>query len=394
MKWYFSLMVVFVFMVCLTLASEYDVPADKLHKKADSLSLVPISTATSGGLVLWDLTHGVYLDYEPSGRYSSLVTLLHGLGFSVQTTSSGLGSVDLSDYDILVICLESAWDEAYTVGEVAAIKTFVQEGGGLLIMGENTSGPNGNINPVANAFGAACGVSFIWPFDLYITDLSTHPLFLKVSEIYYRSAGEITVQSPSEIVANYDDFGVASVAEIDAGKVVVLGDSNCWDNTYINNTDNQLFAENTFKWLAAKKTLPVTIDIKPQSCENPVNVKSKGVLPVAILGTEDFDVSSIDPSTIRISRPGESAGASPIRWSIEDVSMPFDGDPCECHEAKKDGHADLMLKFRTEEVVALLELRSYSGKTVPVIISGSLKRDRGGNAIEGQDCLKILKKRK
>jgi hypothetical protein len=380
-------------MASFTLASDYDVPADKLHKKSQSQTLVPVSSASTGGSVLWDLTHGVYLDYEPSGRYSSLVTLLHGLGFSVQTTSSGLQNVDLSDFDILVICLESAWFEAYTAGEVSAIKTFVQEGGGLLIMGENTSGPNGNINPVANAFGATCGVSFIWPFDLHITDLSTHPIFLKVSEIYFRSAGEITVQSPSELVANYDDFGVASAAEIDDGKVVVLGDSNCWDNMYINNTDNQLFAENTFKWLVTRKTLPVTIDIKPRSCENPVNVKSKGVLPVAIIGTEDFDVSTIDPSTIRICL-GSDIGVSPTRWSMEDVSMPFEGDPCECHEAKKDGHNDLMLKFPTQEVVGRLALRSYSGQTVPIIISGSLKRDRGGNSIEGQDCLKILKKGK
>lgn len=394
MKRYLSLIVISVCMVSFTLASDYDVPADKLHAKSQSLTLVPVSSASTGGSVLWDLSHGVYLDYEPSGRYSSLVTLLHGLGFSVQTTTSGLENVDLSHFDILVVCLESAWDEAYTAGEVEAIKTFVRDGGGLLIMGENTSGPNGNINPVANAFGTACGVSFIWPFDLYITDLSTHAIFFKVSEIYFRSAGEITALAPSEIVANYDNSGVASVAEVDDGKVVVLGDSNCWDNTYINNTDNQLFAENTFKWLVTRKKLPVTIDIKPQSCENPLNLKSKGVLPVAILGTEEFDVSSIDPSTIRISRPGRDIGVSPTRWSMEDVSMAFDGDPCECHEANKDGHADLMLKFPTQEVAAFLELRSYSGQSVPVIISGNLKSERGGDFIEGQDCLKILNKGK
>jgi hypothetical protein len=42
----------------------------------------------------------------------------------------------------------------------------------------------------------------------------------------------------------------------------------------------------------------IYIDIKPQSFPNPLNVKSKGVLPVAILGTEDFDVSEIDVSSI------------------------------------------------------------------------------------------------
>jgi len=37
-------------------------------------------------------------------------------------------------------------------------------------------------------------------------------------------------------------------------------------------------------------TIEVPVDIKPTSCPNPLNVKSRGVLPVAILGTADFDV--------------------------------------------------------------------------------------------------------
>ena len=42
----------------------------------------------------------------------------------------------------------------------------------------------------------------------------------------------------------------------------------------------------------------VDIDIKPTSCPNPLNVKSKGVLPVAILGTASFDVNDVDVSTV------------------------------------------------------------------------------------------------
>ena len=33
--------------------------------------------------------------------------------------------------------------------------------------------------------------------------------------------------------------------------------------------------------------IQISVDIKPQSCPNPVNVNAKGVLPVAILGTAD-----------------------------------------------------------------------------------------------------------
>lgn len=40
--------------------------------------------------------------------------------------------------------------------------------------------------------------------------------------------------------------------------------------------------------------IDVALDIKPQSCPNPFNTKSKGVLPVAILGTADLNVNDIN----------------------------------------------------------------------------------------------------
>lgn len=59
------------------------------------------------------------------------------------------------------------------------------------------------------------------------------------------------------------------------------------------------------------------LDIKPTSCPNPHNTKSGGVLPVAIMGTEDFDVSVVDPATILLE------GVGPIRYNYEDVGTPF-----------------------------------------------------------------------
>jgi len=52
----------------------------------------------------------------------------------------------------------------------------------------------------------------------------------------------------------------------------------------------------TEAWVATipRPELMVNIDIKPASCPNPLNVKSKGMLAVAILGSQDFDVNTID----------------------------------------------------------------------------------------------------
>ena len=130
----------------------------------------------------------------------------------------------------------------------------------------------------------------------------------------------------------------------------------------------------------------VSVDIKPGSCPNPLNVKSRGVLPVAVLGTKDFDVMSIDPATIRLTRediPG--VGVAPIRSSCEDVGTPFSGDFCECHELKSDGYMDLTLKFKTQELVTMLALDIVGGQ-IQLTLTGTLK---DGTAISGKDCIRV-----
>ncbi len=130
----------------------------------------------------------------------------------------------------------------------------------------------------------------------------------------------------------------------------------------------------------------IALDIKPQSCPNPLNVKSKGVLPVAILGTEDFDVTEIDLASIRL------AGVAPIRSSIEDVSTPLleKQDECDCITEGEDGIDDLTLKFDTQEIVSALgELAD--GDELVLTLTGELS---DGTPIEGEDCIIILSKGK
>ena len=60
-------------------------------------------------------------------------------------------------------------------------------------------------------------------------------------------------------------------------------------------------------WSCVSQMVSVDVDIKPGSCPNPLNVASKGVLPVAILGSGDFDVTDIDIAPTRL------AGVAPKR---------------------------------------------------------------------------------
>jgi hypothetical protein len=131
------------------------------------------------------------------------------------------------------------------------------------------------------------------------------------------------------------------------------------------------------------------VDIRPTSCRNPLNVKEKGVLPVAILGTEDFDVSMVDPATVRLE------GVAPLRWDMEDVATPFEpytgkADAFDCTEEGPDGFMDLTLKFDAQEVVAALG-EVNDGDVLVLELTGNLTDDR---AIAGEDVVVILKKGK
>jgi hypothetical protein len=147
--------------------------------------------------------------------------------------------------------------------------------------------------------------------------------------------------------------------------------------------------------VTGSQELQVAVDIKPGSCPNPLNPKSGGVLPVAILGTEDFDVTTIDPLTIKLSINGDGSQFGPaIRSDYEDVATPFEGELCDCHDLNGDGILDLTLKFNKKDLIAALSLdnESVAGETIPVTLTGNLRESAGGTPFSGQDCIWILDK--
>ncbi len=129
--------------------------------------------------------------------------------------------------------------------------------------------------------------------------------------------------------------------------------------------------------------------------ERVLNRTSNGVLPVAVLGTDMFDVTQVDLSTVTVSRAdgvggsvGPNDGPPGPSPTFEDVAAPFMSEPCDCDELGPDGFIDLSLKFRTSDLVAELELDGLMpGDLVPLCVSG-LTFD--GTPFEGCDCVWIV----
>lgn len=103
----------------------------------------------------------------------------------------------------------------------------------------------------------------------------------------------------------------------------------------------------------------MTIDIKPGDAENIVRASAGRVIPVAILGSKDLDVTAINPRTIRLN------GVDVMLVGKSDKSL------CRQTDINDDGHEDLVCDVRTTgfrvgegEYRIIIKASTYSGETL------------------------------
>ena len=78
----------------------------------------------------------------------------------------------------------------------------------------------------------------------------------------------------------------------------------------------------------------IAIDIKPDSDPNSINPRSRGVIPVAILGSDTFDVADVDVTT--------------LAFGPEGAPLAHRNGP-HLKDANDDGFDDLLAHFRPQE---------------------------------------------
>jgi len=143
------------------------------------------------------------------------------------------------------------------------------------------------------------------------------------------------------------------------------GDAEYWPSS--NRVDFQVIVK-----------IPVAIDIKPGSCPNAINKNGKGVIPVAILGGADFDVTQIDPVTLTFEGMGLGVkGNGAFQCSVQDVSGDFTTP-----EGAPDGHPDLVCQFVDDAT-------TWPEGMEMAIVTGTLKAEFGAIPIEGSDSVKL-----
>lgn len=116
----------------------------------------------------------------------------------------------------------------------------------------------------------------------------------------------------------------------------------------------------------------VTVDIKPGDDPNKINLSANGLLPVAVLTTQDFDAGQFTPEMAHLSDASIAmtmgcVGADAVRWNYADVN--------------DDGRLDLVFFFRIQELnltssstaATLMAHGSYGSTSIHIIGTDSVQ---------------------
>jgi len=126
--------------------------------------------------------------------------------------------------------------------------------------------------------------------------------------------------------------------------------------------------------------IAVELDIMPDSDDNPVNLRSRGVLPVAILTTDAFDAADVDVSSVTLGDDeGEDTSVAARGKSPRQAAHPH----ASLEDVDDDGDVDLSLKFRTEDLV---ENGDLNDGTTELFLNGATQ---DGTPIVGSDGVTI-----
>jgi PKD repeat protein len=126
-------------------------------------------------------------------------------------------------------------------------------------------------------------------------------------------------------------------------------------------------------------------DAHPGSCPNPLNPKSRGQFPAALIGSPSLPVSQIDLQSLRLQQ-----SIAPVKSAVEDVAASVaPTGACECVSSAPDGIPDLMLHFDTQAIVAALDpsVPLARGAQITLTLSGALL---DGSAFVAQDCVVLV----
>lgn len=192
-------------------------------------------------------------------------------------------------------------------------------------------------------------------------------------EAAFNNSGGITtyeVRRPLDSADNDHDFSLTFgdvLGFISLVRIIEFGAPPPFDTTFPPGNAFDADASDHGSIIIASPTIQVTIDIKPGSATNTINTLG-GVVPVAILSTNDFDAREVNPDTIFLS-------GAPVRLAGQSGSHL-------CQERDVNGDALMDLVCDVESVGFDLD----EGTTVAVLSAKTFSELK----IEGSDIIQVV----
>lgn len=228
-------------------------------------------------------------DYHGTDLGSILKNELADRGFEIEVNSDKtFDSIALAKYDVLVIAIP---DKEISETEINAVLGFVEDGGGLLLLGE-AAGVIDSMNALSENFGIVfnedtlkdpsdCGVN-IWPIEerAIMHTWVNHKITREIESVGYWSTDRnynsycgctLSLLGSASALGMGDDDSYSEVYEIGShppilavfayrdGKIVAYGSYGSWKeggwDTGINSRDNKQLALNVFHYLSGTTTI-------------------------------------------------------------------------------------------------------------------------------------------
>ncbi|MBT3435201.1 MAG: VCBS repeat-containing protein [Nitrospinaceae bacterium] len=324
--------------------------------------VMPVLPQGGRSVGLGDLNGDGYLDIIAGSSYNHTSVLLNnGDGTFGAPTNYG-DPIFWGSTDIEVADLDGDGDNDVVSADVGSVDIYLNDGAGNLTKGQRISSDawslvladfdgDGNID-LAHAdvhedvvkvyagngdgtFGAVVNHPVgDWPGSVKAADLDGDGVLDLATANYWSNSisvllgdGAGSFAAATSLPDPLDLSVVRLPGNIDLGDYNGDGKPDVFNANYAYRTFSVMLNTTEF----ADPQVDLVVDIKPGSDKNPINLKSKGVTPVAVLSTEDFDANTLDTASLAFG----PAGAAPKKCHAEDVN--------------EDGLDDLVCHFPTQD---------------------------------------------
>lgn len=226
----------------------------------------------------WIVSHGE----DDNSTYSFTINDLKSFGAEFSLINTAIDSVLLSSYNIIVI---EEGGTNWMGSELLALKTWIEDGGALYIIGDQPGYSQGNVSQYFNVY---YNVSLVSDGLLTLTDPS-HPLFEGVTSIdsFFSTASideTLSTDSLKVLARSRDNQCLIASLLIENGRILWnVNSDGIINNPSISIADHHKLANNSWIWLAT----PAPYTPQGGNGDNSliIIITVSSIAAIAILGT-------------------------------------------------------------------------------------------------------------